>query len=301
MSTVIRKKDSHHMVALAEHNTGNPQQGNPKEKLSTRNKLIAAFGAGAVSVAAIFGVTHAMGNDEKSVPQENSATHDTPPPSVDVNGNPINELKSPESKVATGETLALLQAHSKNFDEWRGQTLDLLNRHNKLTTEQRQFLEENLATLSQKTDKSMYSDQEVLAAVALDVADASIQDNLAEGHAMLPLIISKRSGQYFTDTDLRLGNGDGAILNIYNQSGPDLPRPKESFWRIALDNVKDARVIIQTTTSNIPGDNEIFTEAGLYVLNSDGNGNEQWQVRARLGLDDPEVQKDVTQLRNSAK
>lgn len=285
------------MVALAEHNTGNPQQGNPKEKLSTRNKLIAAFGAGAVSVAAIFGVTHAMGHDEKSVPQENSATHDTPPPSVDVNGNPINdEVKSPESKVATGETLALLQAHSKNFDEWRGSMLDLLKKHRMLSTEEETFLESNYATLSNKSDKSTYTDNEVLAAVALDVADASAQDSPAEGRDMLPVVIGKQA-EYFQDALVRIGNGKGAIIDIYSQSGNTLKHPKGTFVSENLEHTKDARVIIQTKMVGINGRTDVFTEAGVYVLNSDGADNEQWQVIARLDLSDPAVQAAVADLR----
>ena len=285
------------MVALAEHHTGNPERGNPKEKLSTRNKLIAAFGAGAVSVAAIFGVTHAMGNDEKSVPQENSATHDTPPPSVDTDGNTITiESSKPESKIATGETLALLQEHSKNFDEWRGKMLDLLKSNHMLSAEEETFLESNYATLSNKSDKSTYTDNEVLTAVALDVADASAQDSPAEGRDMLPVVIGKQA-EYFQDALVKIGNGKGAVIDIYSQSGNSLKHPQGTFVSENLEHTKDARVIIQTKMVGINGRTDVFTEAGVYVLNSDGADNEQWQVVARLDLSDPVVQTAVSNLR----
>lgn len=286
------------MVNLAEHRTDNPEQGNPKEKLSTRNKLIAAFGAGAVSVAAIFGVTHAMGNDEKSVPQENSATYDTPPPSVDVNGNPItSETVKPEIKIATGEILKLLQEHSKNLDEWRGLTLDILKRNKLLSPEEQSFLESNYATLSEKADKSTYTDNEILAVTALDRADVSSQDDYSIGHAMLPLINSKKSTD-FNDLNLKIGNGKGALIDVFQQNGSSLKHPTNTFLDEDLQNTKDTRVIVQSKILGINGRTEVLVDVGVYALNSDGQGNEQWQQKERYDLNYNGLQTALDSLRS---
>lgn len=284
------------MVALAEHHTGNPEPGNPKEKLS-RKKLITAIGAGAVSVAAIFGVAHNMGNDEKSVPQENSATHDTPPPSVDTEGNTITiESSKTESKIATGETLTLLKEYSKVFDKDSRDVLNAMNSANVLSKEEASFLNDNFNSSSQKSDKSTYTDNEVLAATALNTAAASVQNDSAQGHAMLPLVISK-DAKYFVQTDSML-DIDKVIVNVFSQVGPELKHPSKEFLGQDLNNSKDARVIVQSKILGINGRTEVLTEVGVYVLNSDGDGNEEWQVKERYDLNYNGLQTALDTLRS---
>lgn len=276
------------MVAITERHLGSPEPNSPKEKLSTRKKLLMAVGAGAVSVAAIFGVAHS-GSDEKSVPQESSVTHDS-----SVKGAE-NTFK--DHAIAKGETLNLLKAHSDNFDSWRGIELGLMKQLNQLSADEIEFLDQNYASLSQKSDKSTYTNNEILAAVALDIGDASAQDDVRDGVNMLPLVVSPNADGYNHILSVVSDPSAGAVVTIYSENGSSLDRLSSgSFLDEKIENTKDARAIVQTKFAGVGSKNDTYTELGVYVLNSDGNGHEQWQLLNRYSMNSQRVQDAITSL-----
>ena len=286
------------MVAITERPTS---PSNEKEKMTLKMKLILAAGGASVLAAALFGGIAAASDDEKPKAPETSTSIE---PEVVVNSEGIRiQDKTPAqtevNTIATGETLNLLQEHSKNFDDWRELTLDILKRNNMLSVEEQTFLDTQYATLSQKSDKSTYTNNEVLAAVAIDVADAGSQEepDFEIGGEMLPLVVSRNRANFNEVNEIITNPHAGTVVDIYREDSLELQHPQGAFMDEKIENVKDARVIIQTKIAGTGNRTDVFTEAGLYILNSDGKGNEQWQSVERYGLDDPEAQAAVDTLR----
>ena len=271
------------------------------------SKLLKAT-AGLLAIAAL----SACGPDKAGAPESPRSAEATTTITVDqaenliehgdvININTENASEREVSKVATGETLRLLETHSANFDDWRGLELDILKRNNLLSAEEASFLDEQYASLSQKSDKSTYTDNEVLAAVALDIADAGGQEapDFELGTAMLPLVMNENQANYYKVYAVVADPHAGTAINVYRQGSADLKHPTGVFMDEKIENAKDTRAIVQTMIAGANGRNtEVFTEVGLYVLNSDNQGNEQWQTVERYGLDDPEAQAAVEALRN---
>lgn len=207
------------------------------------------------------------------------------------------EVQYPTGLTAQGEIRERLIEHSKNFDEWRQMTLDILVQNNHLSAEQQEFLQENLATLSAKSDKSDYTDNEVLAAVALDISDATSQEDGSVGQEMLPVVYSKNNSNYAEFKD-HAKSIETSILDVWRQNGVTYERPKDHYFQGEdFGQVKDARVIVRNRINDIgEEDAEPMTKVTIYVLNDDGNGNEQWQLFKDYDPDKPSVEAELVAL-----
>jgi hypothetical protein len=295
----------------------NPDNNKNRKFLESPKKVIAILlGTGAIGLFGyqaldrdMTGTVHDIADNAKDQYDEKMADR-----GYDVtNGDPVrievpqeNEnsmehiaVQYPTTIVAQGEALDLLNAHSRNFDEWRQMSLDLLIKDGALSADQIDFLSQHLATLSTKSDKSDYTSEEILAAVHLDIFDATAQPNGSVGTAMLPTVLNKGvAGTSGVET--AASDGDlTSTIDFWSLNGAEYERPKDHYFQgDDFGQVKDARVIVRSRIENVgeadtAGNKPVIS---VYVLNSDGNGNEQWQLYKNYDWDDQSARDELHSL-----
>lgn len=223
---------------------------------------------------------------------------DVPPKSE--NGMENIAVQYPTTIVAQGEMSDMLGEYNK-FEENRQATLDSLIAGGNLSAEQLSFLQENLASMASKTNKADYTDNEVLAAVSLDLALTSRQGaNYGYGADMLPMIYSKANSDYASveSTVTRHDSDDVVLDRVWRQNGDPYLRPEDHYFNgDDFGQVKDARVIVR---NKIRGNGQevtpLETVITVFVLNDDGNGNEMWQQFKNYSWDDESAREALHNL-----
>lgn len=220
-------------------------------------------------------------------------------PIVIENGTEAITVQYPTTIEAQGDIRDKLDIHSKNFDTWRQDTLDILNKKNLLTNEQSQYLKQNLDSLSAKSNKSDYTIDEILTAVHLDIADATMQDDGTDGAGMLSVVYGKSNANYSRIESIAAQNTPEAVIEAWGTGGYAVyDRPKDHYFQGEdFGQVKDARIIVRY---KIPGPGQAGAETkrdvSVYVLHDAGNGNEQWQLHKSYDFDSPSVNAELETL-----
>lgn len=291
---------------------GTPFVANREVNEISLTKLAVKVGAAAIIVAGIFGVWQAKKfNDSaddilREADTSNSASpfpgsyNSAPPTTIYIEGdnNKDGALSKAEIQsldpitnreaVENVDVKSLVSAYASDLDAWRQDAYDIMNK--RMTKEQ-----SGVITMPSVNDKLSYSDQDVINAVAIDTADASVQDNNpAEGQRMLPLIMDKNCPGFDEYFD-KIPN-DKMIINAAKQTGRELPRPTESFMQYDLKDVAQARII---KWENIPGPHEssemTYQRYALYVLN-ENEGNSTWQLVNKWETDNIDVVREIESL-----
>lgn len=220
-------------------------------------------------------------------------------PVVIENGAEAIAVQYPTTIEAQGDIRDALLEHSKNFDEWRRSTLDILNEQGSLTADQYQYLNQNLNSLSAKSNKADYTTDEILTAVHLDIADASMQSDRSKGSDMLPVVFGENNENYNRAMSIVGDSKRVGIIEVWDTGGyATYERPKDHYFQgDDFGNVKDVRVIVRHKSSSPKQpDSESSTDVGVYILNDAGNGNEQWQLFNDYDANDPSVEAELLTL-----
>lgn len=250
------------------------------------------------------GFTEPLGNDKSASaePFNNSQSSETVlvPVMGDADGDrvvtkqEISSLDPSEDEdaevIKSIEPGFLVEAYAADLDSWRQPTLEILKQHTTST-------QADTLSLPLTEDKSAYTDQEVLNAIAIDLADASVQKNdPADGQRMLPMIID-RDCPGFDGYFNKITDG-GMIIDINKQIDESLSPPTSSFMGHDLNKptITQARVI---KWENIPGgpesESEDYNRYGLYALH-ETNGKSAWQLVDKWNVTDHKVMQAVKAL-----
>lgn len=221
----------------------------------------------------------------------NPANHD--PGTVRPDERPALDIR--KSAEALAAERALLAKHSKNLDEWREGTLDIISNstsENAPSTEERAVL-----ALPRDVPKSEYTDQEVINSVTLDIADASLQgfteEEKARGVDMLRLVVSESSKKHFENLKDSIERGAGTIIASYTTLGESLTVPSGQFMNAIIEPGQEARLIHQHKNPGSQAhERKEFDEHGLYVLISDGT-LEHWQLAGRYDPSESEEFRNI--------
>lgn len=221
-------------------------------------------------------------------------------PRKNEEGMELIAVQYPTTITAQGEMRDMLSEYNK-FEENRRATLDSLIAGRNLSAEQLSFLEENLASMASKTDKSAYTDNEVLAALSLDLALTSRQGaSYGYGADMLPMIFSRSNVDYpsVANTITRHDSDDAVLVSVWRQNGEPYERPKNHYFQgDDFGQVKDARVIVRNKIRGIGQEGTpLETVVTVFVLNDDGNGNQMWQQFKNYDADDANVEAELLAL-----
>jgi hypothetical protein len=281
-----------------------PKNPNARNSHKGRNKLIAlavtgVMGAGAYGIYSAIedGTEHAI---EKLFPDKTDTTSQIgDAPGSGISNDPMHylpgdtnhdgaysndELKAMSpADVANISPSLLLPVYGPELDSWRQDTYNNVIRAGRFTADQ-------LSNVTVPTgEKAAYSDQDILNQVALDVIDASTQDDTVDGERILALPYDKGLGG-FTQTVKQIDTNQNSnptkmpVINSFKELGEPLPRPKSSFNGLDLSDYTQVRLIQQEALPNNPQDPE-FTEYGLYGLVANGN-SEEWRELRRWTVDD---------------
>lgn len=262
---------------------------NNKNKLSTR--ALTAVGAASLTLLA---ACSGGGESAKSMPKENDAYISIELPGDKNHDNVLSKYELSEmtpEQVAMVDPSQLVVAYGPDFDAWRKDTLKILIKRDKLTPDQAAVIgtPDSLPT----GPKDLYSDQDVMNQVTLDIADASIQEDNTEGLRMLPLPYSPEATGF--EKARRFAATEGVVvLEPSRQVGESLPHPTGKFNGVDLTKYADARIIKQELLPNEGWDDRRTVQYGLYGLVKNGN-DESWQL-LRSYKDDAHMQMAILNL-----
>lgn len=242
-------------------------------------------------------------DDSRTIGVNSNSNNDNPyTPAKGENGMEQWAVQYPTEHLAEYPLRQALTEHSANFDKWRRMVLDYTLEGNVVTPEAKQFLQKHYETASAKTDKTTYTDNEILAVVALDIIDATSQQFSHIGREMVPVVLSPHNEIY--EQALKnasdAGTDQKALFPVWKKIGDiNFERPKDHYFQGEdFGNVKDVRIIVRQRIENVvPADDRMADEfVSVFVLNSDGNGNEQWQIFKNYTHGDEQVELELDTL-----
>ena len=152
-----------------------------------------------------------------------------------VTAEELNTLPDP-TQTEFVDPADLVSVYANDFDAWRQQTKDILIKKGWLTNEQ-------LAVLAEMPDaalpKEQWTDQMVLNAISLDIADSMIQEPRELGVRMLPTVLDPETPSF---AEVREDIGEYVTVNILKTDLSEKPRGSEFMGITELS--PNARVII---------------------------------------------------------
>jgi len=294
-----------------------PSNGDPllvaeKEiNISKRTRLAVAAGAGVVALAAIFGwVAKGVADDARGLVNSHGTDNSDKPFPGSYNGEDTtiyiqgdtdkdgalskSEIQALDpivdrEAVKSVDVKSLLSAYASDLDSWRADTYAIMERR------YMNDAQKDVVSVPIEQDKRLYSDQDVINSITIDLADMSVQTkNPTEGQRMLPLILDRNSAGF--DEFYNKITDPSIIIDVNKHTGKQIPKPTGSFMGHDLSDVADARVI---EWENVPGDYEPdatnFTRYALYVLN-EKNGESSWQLINKWSPDQPGLQEAIDAL-----
>lgn len=179
--------------------------------------------------------------------------------------------------AATLDPAELTATFAGDFDRYRAQVYGTLLKTD-LTAEQRGYLSVPPTT----NDKSTWTDQQVVNAVTLDVADATLEEDLNTGKVELAAVLDPQCGGFQAIRDGMRPNGQFvANVDIYKVGNPE-PRPKHNtFLHVPIG--PNARLIFQSPVPG-PGRSGGPSQYALYDL-IQSNGASNWKMLRRWTAD----------------
>lgn len=268
------------------------------EKWPLRTRLIAAIGAaaamatlgacsktGAVNVDNAGNVVTTVTLNEDGTVSDGTKVGQTEILTSDinhdgkVNKDDVKELKDPldTEKFTPAE---LVNIYGADFDSWRQDTYNLLVKNARLDAKQLEIL----SVPSLDTPKEQWSDQMILNAITLDVADAGMQTTPVEGAQMLPAVYSNTIANFnrirnkMIDEDNRL-----VTLNVWKAGLPN-PKPQNGTFMSISGLSENARIVYGEPIVNENESGKYDPEINYVVdlqIGSDGK-TKLWRVVAAL-------------------
>lgn len=266
----------------------------------------AAVTAASITAGAIFGISQIGKNDKVAsstggADQIASASYNPADTNHDgivsdlesaildgvVTKDELNKFSDPNDSANVGSA-DLVTAYAGDFDNWRKDTYNILDEKGWLNDEQK-------ATLAEIPDKSKpkeeWNNQEVMNAVTLDVADATMQVSKKVGILMMPTVLDK-SAQSFTEA--RDSVGKSAFIAVYNVSGGYIPKDKE--FKGITNLSEDARVIVSRHVEGEYSTVEHPHIVTLVDLQTGRNGERAWKELGSWDADDASTIQSVKEL-----
>lgn len=290
---------------------GSPFVADKEIDTKKRTKFAVYVGGAAVVAAAVFGgwmaksftsessnILDKAGNQNSDTPFPGS--YDAAPPTITIEGETIqNEILTKEEiqaldpaeypeAVKSVDAKSLLSAYGSDLDSWRLDTFNYMKEHF-LNAEQ-----EKVLSMPPSGDKILYSNQDVINSVSIDLADASIQKIPEEGQRILPLIVNKNCPGF--ETYFNSVHQEGITININKDLGEQIPKPTETFMGHDISNASDARII---KWENLPTEGQEvdyeYQRYALYVLN-EHDGESSWQLVDKWSTDRQDINNAIRSL-----
>lgn len=268
------------------------------------------IGAAAVS---LLGIGAKVGHDAIATPKPVETSQDTDAPATTyapadlnhdgriseleeiradgtVTKDELNSLSDP-TQTEFIDPADLATAYAEDFDNWRQQTIDILDKKGWLTAEQKAVIAEMPNTLIPKDE---WSDQMVVNAISLDIADSMIQEPQDLGVRMLPTVLDPEAPSF---NEVRGDIGKYVTLNILKTDVSRKPQTGEFMGITEL--TPNARVIAADHVINdsATGDVDHPHVITLVDLQSGEDGTSQtWRELGSWNAYDPSARAAFQEL-----
>lgn len=121
----------------------------------------------------------------------------------------------------------LVSIYGPDFDQWRTDTFNLLVKNSRLNARQLEIL----TVPSLDVPKEQWTDQMILNAITLDVADCGMQTVPVEGAEMLPTVYSNTVSNFGRIRDKMLDSTNRLVtLNVWKAGLPNQSRGMADSW-----------------------------------------------------------------------
>lgn len=133
----------------------------------------------------------------------------------------------------------LVSIYGPDFDQWRTDTFNLLVKNSRLNARQLEIL----TVPSLDVPKEQWTDQMILNAITLDVADCGMQTVPVEGAEMLPTVYSNTVSNFGRIRDKMLDSTNRLVtLNVWKAGLPN-PKPRNGRFMDITGLSDNARII----------------------------------------------------------
>ncbi|MDI9960738.1 MULTISPECIES: hypothetical protein [unclassified Rhodococcus (in: high G+C Gram-positive bacteria)] len=265
------------------------------DRASTGKIVGLTIGAVVVVGALIFGGTLLYGKSQVDEIKDAMASSDSQSASVEGAAGSVNSVTrydTADLEAMDSSEFRSLDANvrinhlARTLDGWRADTLAIMRKY--MSPEQAALVDAQLPS-----NKSDYSDQDILNAYAIDVFDASVQGDTVkdneEGRKLLSVVVDPDHPNYAT-LSAQIGNGKGGILSVFKASENSYPRiVSEKFMDL---NVGSGGAAIIRNTGVQDGKEYL----SLFELLRSSDGAQSWILKASYRPNDPAVAEAIQNI-----